>query len=218
MSNQHQQHHHRKHKQEEHPRRDEAAFLERFGGGAVLPPGPFAESYRIAGYVNGLVGATPASDVLRPHYDSGLLWPDANNPQPGDWLWGAGVAGGVTWDGSFHRDLSRYSGSGPLFWASYLKAGSAAGMKNGFWFNFGSGWSHLHNDDPAQILAGASQHIFYDAAGHVWMLVIQATKFVTHEVIDVWTGTKSGGNDPSGTYTRVSGHDPLASLSIEAAL
>lgn len=180
----------------------------------VLPAGPFAETYRIAGYANGIVGASPDCDVLKAHWDSGLKWA-GDVPQPGDWRWDGGVAGGVDWDGTFHRDLARYSGSGPLFWASYLKAGTEPGMKKGFWFNFGSGWSHLHNDDPAQILTGASQKIFWDAG--VWHLVIQATKFVTLEVMNVWTGTKAGGNDPVGTYTRISGLDPLASLTVEAA-
>ena len=30
-------------------------------------------------------------------------------------------------------------------------------------------------------------------------------------------GTKTGGNDPVGTYERTSGLDPIASLTIEAA-
>jgi len=32
----------------------------------------------------------------------------------------------------------------------------------------------------------------------------------------VWEGVKDGGNDPSGTCTRIAGCDPLASLVIEA--
>ena len=123
MSTHHHQHHH-KHQAVEHPRTDAAGFHDHFGSGAgVLPPGPFAEAYRIAGYQDGLVGATPASDMLKPHWDSGLRWPDANNRQPGDFRWGAGVAGGVTWDGSFHRDLARYPAGGPLFWTDTRTSG-----------------------------------------------------------------------------------------------
>jgi hypothetical protein len=187
------------------------------------PTGPTAESYRIANYTDGLVGASPECDILCPHWDSGLLWPDENNPQPGDWCWDAGVAGGVTWDGTFHRDLTRYSGSGPLFWSSYLKPGTVPGMQGGYWINFASGWSHLHNDDPAQMLSGASQKLFWvPGSGDGltpgrWHLVIEATKFVTLEVVNVWTGTKAGGNDPTGIYTRTSGLDPLATLTIETA-
>ena len=89
-------------------------------------------------------------------------------------------------------------------------------MKNGFWLNFGSGWSHLANDDPAQMLAGASQRIYYDTAAGQWKLVIEATMFVTLAVVEVWTGVKPGGNDPVGQFTRISGCEPLASLAIEA--
>lgn len=49
----------------------------------------------------------------------------------------------------------------------------------------------------------------------MWKLVIQATKFVTLELVDVWTGTKAGGNDPVGIYTRTTGLDPLATLTVE---
>ncbi|MBI5684190.1 MAG: hypothetical protein HZC54_03830 [Verrucomicrobia bacterium] len=130
------------------------------------PPGPdpalTAAAYRIAGYTDGLVGATPECDLLRPHWDSGLKWPDPANPQPGDWRWGAGVAGGVTWDGAFHRDTARYPAGGQLFWSAYLKPGTAPGSGNGYWLNFGSGWAHLHNDDPAQMLSGAATRLFYD--------------------------------------------------------
>ncbi len=226
-------HHHHHHKQEEHPRRDEAGFHDHFGSGAPLPPpGPFAESYRIAGYQDGLVAATPECELLLPEFDSGLEFGDEDNDQPGDWLMDGGVLGGVTWDGTFYRDLARYSGSGPLFWASYLKGGTEAGMKKGFWFNFGSGWSHLFNDDPAQILGGASQKLFWEpvagtagaglpgsatpATGGRWKLVIEATVFLTFEVVVVWSGVKIGGSDPSGIYERESGLDPLASLTIEA--
>ena len=179
----------------------------------VVPPGPMAESYRIAGYADGLVGASEACRVLKPHFDSGLRWPDPNNRQPGDWRWDRGVSGGIEWDGVFHRDVARYPAGGELFWCSYFKAGTGPGMKNGFWINFGSGWSHLHNDNPAEVLAGAAQKLFWDAGR--WTLVIQATKFVTQEIIDVWTGSKPGGNDPAGTYTRTSGLDPVAALVVE---
>lgn len=148
-----------------------------------------------------------------PHFDSGLTWGDENNPQPSDWCFDGGVAGGITWDGTFYRDMTRYAGCGEFFWASYLKPGTASGMKNGFWLNFGSGWSHLVNDDFAQILTGASQRIYWEA-GH-WHLVIEATMFVTYAVVDVWTGIKAGGNDPVGIYTRITGCDPTATLAIE---
>ena len=182
---------------------------------APLPP-PTGDTYRIANYTDGLVGASPECEVLLPELDSGLEFGDEDNDQPEDWLMDGGVLGGIPWDGTFHRDLSRYSGSGDLFWSSYLKPGSAPGMKAGYWINFGSGWSHLHNDNPAEILTGASQKLFFDSAAGVWKLVIQATKFVTHEVIEVWTGTKTGGTDPTGTYTRDSGLDPVATLTVEA--
>ncbi len=116
-------------------------------------------------------------------------------------------------------------------------------MKNGYWLNFGAGWSHLHNDDPAQMLGGASQRIYYDTATQVdrdhrarsanepaearpevalhpggqWKIIIEATKFVTNEVVLVWSGAKADGNDPVGVYTRVGGLDPLASLTVETA-
>ena len=182
------------------------------------PAGPTADVYRLAAYADGAVGAAkPECDLLLPHWDSGLRWADANNPQPDDWLMDGGVRAGVTWDGTFYRDAARYPAGGPLFWCAYFKPGSAAGIKNGFWFNFGSGWSHLANDDPAQVLAGASQRIYFDSGANVWRLVIEATMFVTNAVVNVWTGTKSGGNDPIGIYTRESGCDPLASLTVEVA-
>ena len=59
------------------------------------PPGPTADVYRIAGYTDGLIGASPECDLLKPHWDSGLKWPDPNNPRPDDLLWGPGVAGGI---------------------------------------------------------------------------------------------------------------------------
>ena len=201
------------------------------------PPGPTADSYRITGYVDGLIGAAkPECDLLLPHYDSGLKYPDKNNPQPTDVLWGGGVRAGLEWDGTFYRDLARYGQSGALFWSSYLKPGSGPGNKNGYWFNFGSGWCHLANDDPAQILTGASQRLYWDAphpaALHpasplggeaastasgegCWNLVIEATMFVTYAVVNVWTGFKQGGPDPTGQYTRVTGCDPLPALSVE---
>jgi len=181
-------------------------------------PGSTADAYRIAGYTDGLVGAAkPDCNVLLPHFDSGLKWADANNPLPDDPLWDGGVRAGVTWDGTFYRDLARYAAGGPLFWSAYLKPGSAPGIKNGYWFNFGSGWSHLANDDPAQILAGASQRIYFDTGANEWKLVIEATMFVTGAVVNVWTGSKSGGSNPVGAYTRMSGCDPAATLTVAAA-
>ena len=49
-----------------------------------------------------------------------------------------------------------------------------------------------------------------------WKLVIEATMFVTYAVVNVWTGTKAGGPDPTGTYTRISGCDPTATFTVEA--
>jgi hypothetical protein len=118
------------------------------------------------------------------------------------------------WDGTFYRDLARFANSGSLFWNAYLKPGSAAGIKNGFWLNFGSGWAYLANDDPAQMLAGASQRIYFDTASGDWKLVIEATMFVTGAMVNVWTGHKSGGTNPVGTYTRQSGCDPTATFSV----
>ena len=154
--------------------------------------------------------------MLLPHFDSGLKWPDANNPKPDDFLWGRGVFGGVTWDGTFYRDAARYPAGGQLFWSAYFKPGSAPGSKNGYWFNFGSGWAHLANNDPAQILSGASQRIFYDTGAGKWRLVIEATLFVTNAVVEVCSGAKTGGNDPAGMYQRESGCDPLAALTVVA--
>lgn len=154
--------------------------------------------------------------MLLPHYDSGLRFADENNPQPDDPLFDGGVSGGVTWDGTFWRDLVRYPAGGQFFWSAYWKPGTAPGMKNGYWLNFGSGWAHLANDDPSQLLTGASQRIFYDTVAGNWKLVIEATMFVTHAVVNVWTGLKAGGNDPTGPYTRIAGCDPTPTLTIEA--
>ena len=142
--------------------------------------------------------------------------PDLWGLKPDDPLWGAGVAGGVKWDGTFYRDLIRYLAGGEHFWSSYFKPGSLPGIKLGYWFNFGSGWSHLASDDPAQILAGASQRLVWDMGVGRWELVIEATMFVTYAVVNVWTGIKQGGNDPTGDYVRLSGCDPAATLSVEA--
>ena len=203
-------HHHHHHKSD----RIERAEILLSQNTAPLPP-PTGDTYKIATYTDGLVGASPECDVLRPKYDSGIKYA-GSEPNPEAPCWGRGISGGIRWDGTFHRDLSRYSASGDLFWSSYLKPGSAPGMKNGYWINFGSGWSHLHNDNPAEILTGASQKLFFDTAAGDWKLIIEATMFVTHAVVEVWTGTKQGGNDPTGTYSRVSGLDPVAALTIEA--
>jgi len=101
--------------------------------GPVPPAGPTVDAYQLAGYVDGMVGAAkPGCDILRPRYDSGLKWPDKNNPRHDDPLWGAGVRAGIKWDGTFYRDLSRYGQSGSLFWAAYLKPGTGPGIKNGY--------------------------------------------------------------------------------------
>jgi hypothetical protein len=151
--------------------------------------------------------------VLKPKFDSGLKF---DMPGPGRPRWGPGVGGGVLWDGSFHRDLARYPAGGLLFWSAYLKPGSAPGEKNGYWLNFGSGWCHLHNDDPAQMLNGAAPRIYYNGAATQWKLVVEATKFVTLETVLVWSGVKVGGNDPCGVYTRADGLDTTAAFTIEA--
>ncbi|MCX6899534.1 MAG: hypothetical protein NT105_12645 [Verrucomicrobia bacterium] len=150
--------------------------------------------------------------MLRPKFDSGLRF---DMPSPGGPLFDGGVSGGVRWDGTFYRDLTRYNASGPLFWSAYLKPGTAPGAGGGYWINFGSGWCHLHNDDPAQMLSGAGLRLLYDATTTQWKLVVEATKFVTNEVVLVWAGVKAGGNDPCGVYTRVEGLDPLGSLTVE---
>jgi len=46
--------------------------------------------------------------------------------------------------------------------------------------------------------------------------VVEATKFVTNEVVLVWSGAKSGGNDPIGVYARTEGFDTTEMLTVEA--
>lgn len=175
------------------------------------------DAYRIVGYQDGLIGGTsPECDLLLPHYDSGLTWPDENNPQPDDPLWDGGVRAGVRWDGTFWRDLARYAGSGPFFWSAYLKPGTGPGNGNGYWLNFGSGWCHLANDNPAQILTGAAPRLYYDTVAGHWKLVIEATMFVTGATVNVWTGMKPFSPDPVGQYTRLAGCDPTAAVIVEA--
>jgi len=159
----------------------------------------------------------PDNDAIAAHWDSGLKWPDPNNPLPTDLLWGGGVRAGLRWDGSFYRDLSRYDASGTLFWSVYLKPGSGPGDKNGFWFNFGKGYCHLQAGDPAQMLAGASPRLWWNAATGQWHVAIEATVYVTLAKHLVWEGVKAVGNVPTGIYTRVAGCDPLPSLTVEAA-
>ena len=158
----------------------------------------------------------PECSLIAPRFDTGIKFADPNNPNPENVLFGGGVRAGVRWDGTFYRDQVRYPAGGDRFWCSYFKPGSAPGIKNGYWINFGKGWAHLHNDDPAQVRQGAAQSLDYDSAAGQWVLLVQATQYVTHEIIEVWRGIKQGGNDPTGTYTRISGLDPLASLTIEA--
>ena len=153
--------------------------------------------------------------MLFPHFDSGIRFADENDPQPDDPLFDGGVSGGISWDGTFYRDLLRYPAGGSLLWCAYFKPGTSPGMKNGYWLNFGSGWAHLASDDPAQILAGASQRVTWNVGAGRWELVIEATMFVTGAVVNVWTGIKQGGTDPSGTYARISGCDPLPSMAVE---
>ena len=64
-------------------------------------------------------------------------------------------------------------------------------------------------------MSGAPRILYDSVAGH-WSLVIEATMFVTYAVVNVWTGIKQAGNDPTGTYTRVSGCDPAPTLAVEA--
>jgi hypothetical protein len=71
-------HHHR------HPPAADDIFLEKVLTPST-PPAVTADCYRIAGYVDGLVGAAkPDCNLLRPHFDSGLKWADKNNPRPDD--------------------------------------------------------------------------------------------------------------------------------------
>ena len=153
---------------------------------------------------------------MPPKWNSGLTWPDPNNPLPTDLLWGGGVVGGLWWDGTLYRDVGRYPAGGQWCWASYFKPGSSAGIKNGYWINFGHSFSHLHNDDPAQLCAGAAQRLYYDTTAGNWVLLIEATQYVTAAVVEVWRGIKQGGNDPTGVYTRITGCDPTATLTVEA--
>ena len=185
---------------------------------APIPTGPTAAVYRIAGYQQNLIGdsAKPACLVIAAKWGSGLKWPDPNNPQPTDLLWGGGVTAGLWWDGTVYRDLARYPAGGPLHWCSYFKPGTGPGPQNGYWINFGCAYSHLAHDDPAQLLTGAAQRLYYDSATAQWMLVIQATDYITNAVRDVWTGSKAGGPDPVGPYTRVTGCDPLATVTVAA--
>jgi len=101
----------------------------------------------------------------------------------------------LEWDGTFYRDLARYGQSGALFWSAYLKPGSGPGNKNGYWFNFGSGWCHLANDDPAQILTGASQRLFYNV-GRKPSLTRRGSPQTPHGAAG---GTSAGSCDPAYT-------------------
>jgi hypothetical protein len=47
--------------------------------------------------------------------------------------------------------------------------------------------------------------------------VVEATMFVSCATVLVWSGVKSGGNDPTGVYTRTDGLDTTGMLSVEAA-
>ena len=171
--------------------------------------------YQIVGYANGLLGTKePECDDLWPKWDSGLTWPDPNNPLPTDLLWDGGVDGGIWWDGTFYRDASRYPAGGQLFWCAYFKPGTGPGMKCGYWLNFAHSYCHLANDDPAAVLTGAAPRLWWDGPAGQWILVIEATQYVTAAVVEVWRGIKQGGNDPAGTYTRVAGCDPLATLTV----
>ncbi|MCG3147491.1 MAG: hypothetical protein PCFJNLEI_00931 [Verrucomicrobiae bacterium] len=184
---------------------------------APLPAGPTADAYRIVNYHPDLIGtANPECLAIMPRYDSGLKWPDPANPLPDDPLWGGGIRAGIPWDGTFYRDLSRYNLSGSLFWSPYLKPGSAPGNQNGYWYNFGRGWCHLHNDNFAQMLTGAAPRLWWDSVTGTWRLIIEATQYVTYAVVPVWIGTKPASNDPVGTYTKIAGCDPLTTLTVAA--
>ena len=80
----------------------------------------------------------------------------------------------------------------------------------------GTARSHLANDDPAQLLAGAAQRLTWNMGVGRWELVIEATDYVTYEVREVWHGTKAGGNDPVGPYAKQTGCDPTPTFAIEA--
>jgi hypothetical protein len=53
---------------------------------------------------------------------------------------------------------------------------------------------------PSRGADGSTNAASGDAAYNsgYWKLIIEATMFVTYEVVNVWTGVKSGGNDPVG--------------------
>lgn len=60
--------------------------------------------------------------------------------------------------------------------------------------------------------------LYYDAHAAQWKLVVEATMFVTYATVVVWSGVKSGSNDPVGTYTSVADCDPTETLTVEATL
>ena len=148
--------------------------------GPVLPTGPTADAYRIAGYVDGLIGAArPDCDLLRPHYDSGLKWPDKNNPQPDDPLWDAGVAGGVR---GTAPSIATSPGTPPAANCSGAPTSSPApapATRTATGSTSVPAGAHLANDDPPQILTGAATRLYYDTVAGHWKLVIEATMFVT---------------------------------------
>jgi len=69
------------------------------------------------------------------------------------------------------------------------------------------------------MLSGAAPRLFYDAAASQWKLIVEATMFVTYETVLVWSGAKTGDNDPTGVYTRAAGLDAgwLRRVSFQAA-
>ena len=64
--------------------------------------------------------------------------------------------------------------------------------------------------------AGSGDPAYNPAAQ--WKLIVETTMFVINEAVLVWSGVKSGGNDPAGCYTRVAGCDPTATLTVERVL
>ena len=67
----------------------------------------------------------------------------------------------------------------------------------------------------AALHTGPRNNRFFTAGENVGKLVFEATMFVSHEIIAVWTGAELGGNDPAGRCTRVSGLDPIATSTME---
>ena len=68
---------------------------------------------------------------------------------------------------------------------------------------------------PVPCASGGAAGTAATTPGH-WVLLIEAIQYVTAAVVEVWRGIKQGGNDPTGTYTRVTGCNPAATLTVES--